>query len=87
MENINTKKDKDLNIGKTLSGVVVSTKNKDTAVVEVERYFKHKKYGKFIKSKKRYQAHDEGNAHNVGDKVEIKECRPLSKTKHFNIVK
>ncbi|MFT5179932.1 MAG: small subunit ribosomal protein S17 [Candidatus Paceibacteria bacterium] len=87
MEEIKKQNDTEVKVGKTLKGVVVSSKNKDTAVVEVERYFKHKTYGKFIKSKKKYQTHDEGNVHEVGTKVEIKECRPVSKTKHFSIVK
>lgn len=71
---------------KTLSGVVVSDKMKDTIVVEILRYFKHPKYGKFIKRKKKYKAHDEGNTMKIGDKVEIIETRPISKTKHFKVV-
>lgn len=73
--------------GKVLSGVVVSDKMKDTVVVSVSRYIKHPKYGKFIKSQKKFKAHDAGNTCKVGDKVEIRETRPLSKTKHFIVVK
>lgn len=73
--------------GKVLRGVVTSDKMKDTITVEVLRYFKHGKIGKFIKRKKKYHAHDEGNTFNIGDKVEIKECKPISKTKHFTVVK
>lgn len=72
---------------KTLSGVVVSDKMKDTANVEVVRYFKHPKYGKFITTKKRYKAHDVGNTCKIGDKVDIQECRPISKDKHFKVIK
>lgn len=71
---------------KTLRGVVVSTKMKDTAVVEVVRFVKHPKYKKYYKVSKRYKAHNAGNTKSVGDKVEIKECRPVSKEKHFTIV-
>jgi small subunit ribosomal protein S17 len=85
-----TKKTEKKNTEKTLNtkpkklvGIVVSTKMKDTIVVDVTRYFKHAKYEKFIKSNKRYKAHDVGNTTNTGDKVEITECRPLSKDKHF----
>ena len=73
--------------GKVLSGVVVSDKMKDTVVVEVQRYNKHPKYGKFIKSKKKYKAHDAGNTQKIGDKVEIIETRPISKDKRFIIKK
>ena len=73
--------------GKVLRGVVVSDKMINTAIVEVRSYSKHPKYGKFIKSKKRYKAHDEGNEVKIGDKVEIIETKPISKDKHFLIRK
>lgn len=73
-------------LGRILTGVVVSDKMKDTAVVLVNRFVKHPKYGKFMQISKRFKAHDAGNAHKVGDKVEIKETRPISKDKHFVIV-
>jgi small subunit ribosomal protein S17 len=72
--------------GKVLSGVVVSDKMIDTVVVEVRSYFKHPKYGKFVKSKKKYKAHDKGNTTKIGDKVEIIETKPISKDKHFIIL-
>ena len=72
---------------KRLSGVVVSDKMKDTIVVKVERFVKNAKYQKFVKISKRYKAHDVGNTKKIGDKVEIVECRPLSKDKHFTIAK
>jgi small subunit ribosomal protein S17 len=73
--------------GKVLNGVVVSNKMKDTAVVQVERFIKHPRYGKYIQRRKRYQAHDVGNTAQIGDKVSIRETRPISKRKSFIIVK
>lgn len=81
-----TKTTTELTNGKKLSGVVVSDKMTDTAVVEVQRYFKDAKYGKFIKRKKNYKAHDPGNTVKIGDKVEIRETKPISKDKHFVII-
>ena len=72
--------------GKTLSGVVVSDKMQDTIVVSVSRFVKHPKYRKFIKRVKRYHAHDPGNTKKEGDKVDIVECRPISKKKTFKVV-
>ncbi len=69
-----------------LKGVVVSNKMKDTVVVAVKNFKKHPQYGKYISTTKKYKAHDAGNTKIVGDKVEIIECRPISKTKHFMIV-
>ncbi len=81
-----TQKSKKVAHRKTFSGVVVSDKMKDTAVVKVERYTKHPKYRKYLRSSKRYQAHDLGNAHKVGEKVQIEETRPISRHKHFRII-
>ena len=71
---------------RVLRGVVVSDKMKDTIVVAVTRYVKHPKYKKYMKRVKRYHVHDAGNSAAVGDKVEIKETKPISKTKRFTIV-
>lgn len=71
--------------GKTLTGVVVSTKMKDTIVVAVSRFVKHSKYHKFVKRVKRYHVHDAGNTKKEGDTVDIVACRPLSKRKHFTL--
>ena len=71
---------------KTFKGTVVSNKMKDTVVVLVERYEKHPKYGKFIKLKKKFKAHDAGNTKSIGDAVVIAETRPISKDKKFVIV-
>jgi small subunit ribosomal protein S17 len=72
---------------KQLTGKVVSTKMKDTVVVLVERYVKHPKYQKFLVRRKRFMAHDVGNTVKEGDTVTIEESRPLSKNKHFVVLK
>lgn len=69
-----------------LTGVVVSTKMQETAVVKVDRYEKHPKYQKFVKSSKRYSVHNPENQAQEGDKVTIVEVKPISKTKRFSIV-
>jgi small subunit ribosomal protein S17 len=71
---------------KTLKGTVVSDKMQKTLVVNVERYVKNPKYGKYMKISKKYKAHYEGDAIKVGDSVTIVECRPRSKDKHFEVV-
>lgn len=73
-------------MAKQLKGSVVSTKQKATVVVDVERKFAHSLYKKIIKRNKRYQVHNENRDVNVGDKVIIEETRPVSKTKHFKVV-
>jgi len=55
-------------------------------VVEVVRFVKHPKYGKYVSKSKKFKAHDVGNTKQIGDKVTIEECRPISKDKHFRIV-
>ena len=69
-----------------MQGVVVSDKMDKTVVVNVERKFPHPLYKKYIKRSKRYHAHDENNTHKVGDTVSIQECRPISKTKRWEVV-
>ncbi len=71
---------------KTLNGVVVSDKMKDTVVVKVSRYEKHPKYGKYISKSKKFKAHDAGNTKKIGDKVTIEETAPISKDKHFRVI-
>lgn len=69
--------------GRLFKGVVVKAAMTDTCTVEVVRYFKHPKYQKYLRRSKRYLVHDKGNQAEVGQKVTIKETRPLSKRKHF----
>lgn len=71
---------------KTLRGVVVSDKMKDTVSVQVTRYVKDPKYKKYRTVNKKYLVHNPGNTVSVGDKVMIRECRPMSKNKHFEVV-
>ena len=71
---------------KTLSGVVTSNKMRDTVVVQVNRFVKHPKYGKYLTIGKKFKAHDAGNTKAIGDKVTIEECAPISKDKYFRII-
>ncbi len=71
---------------KRLEGVVTSDKMDKTVTVNVTRYIKHPKYGKYYTTDKKYKAHDESNAYKVGDKVIIEETRPISKDKSFKVV-
>jgi len=75
------------NIGKTFEGVVVKSAMKDTATVKVERYVKHPKYKKYMRLSKKFLVHDVGNTAQIGEKVTIRETRPISKRKRFIIVK
>lgn len=68
-------------------GRVVSDKMDKSIVVAIERTVKHPIYGKFIKRTTKVHEHDENNTCGLGDKVEIAECRPLSKTKSWTLVK
>ncbi|MFC3023261.1 30S ribosomal protein S17 [Vibrio zhugei] len=72
---------------RTQQGRVVSNKMDKSIVVIIERFVKHPIYGKFMKRTTKLHAHDENNECSQGDIVEIKECRPLSKTKSWTLVK
>ena len=69
-----------------LHGVVVSDKMQKTVVVSVERRVMHPVYKKFVRRTKKYAAHDEANAHKVGETVRIQECRPISKRKRWEVL-
>ena len=71
---------------RVLEGIVVSDKGDKTVVVNVERRVMHPIYKKFIKRSKRYMAHDEANKFKVGDVVQIRECRPLSRRKSWEVI-
>ena len=75
-----TKKDK-----KSRTGTVVSNKMEKSIVVRVERTVKHKFYGKYVKTSVKYLADDPENTCNIGDIVNIEECRPLSKKKRWRL--
>lgn len=68
---------------RALVGTVTSDKMDKTVVVTVQRVTRHPLYGKIIKVNKKYKAHDEDNSAREGDKVRIRECRPISKDKRF----
>lgn len=72
---------------RTKTGRVVSNKMDKSITVLVERQVSHPKYGKIIKRTTKLHAHDESNECAMGDLVTIEECRPLSKTKSWNLVK
>mgnify|MGYP001588764559 CR=1 FL=1 len=71
---------------RVMSGVVVSDKMDKTVVVRVERRVMHPVYKKIIRRSKKYAAHDEQNRCKVGDVVTIRECRPISKRKCWEVV-
>jgi small subunit ribosomal protein S17 len=72
---------------RTIEGVVASDKGNKTIKVVVEYQTRHPKYGKYLKRRSVLHAHDETNDAKEGDKVEIAECRPLSKTKHHRLLR
>jgi small subunit ribosomal protein S17 len=75
----------EVNNGRALTGTVVSDKMNKTVTVLVERKVKHPLYGKIIRLSKKYHAHDENNEFHPGDIVVIEECRPISRTKTWNV--
>jgi small subunit ribosomal protein S17 len=68
-----------------MQGTVVSDKMEKTVVVEVERRVTHPLYKKIVRRSKKYVAHDESNALKIGDLVRIRECRPISKRKCWEV--
>lgn len=70
-------------VKKTRQGFVVSNKMDKSVVIVVERKIPHKLYGKYIRQKVKYMAHDAENQCQIGDLVLIEECRPLSKRKRW----
>src|SRR4051812_34864394 len=72
---------------RTIRGVVASDKGNKTIKVVVEFQTRHAKYGKYLKRRTSFAAHDEKNDAKEGDTVEIAECRPLSKTKHHRLLR
>lgn len=73
-------------IRRVKSGIVVGNKMAKTVVVRVERKYRHPVYEKVVTQSKKYYAHDEqGRPYNIGDKVTIVECRPISKLKRWRV--
>ena len=71
---------------KVLQGVVTSAKNANTVTVEVTRKWQHPLYKKYVKRTKKYACHVVEMKLQTGDVVDIQECRPISKTKHFQVI-
>ena len=71
---------------RVMQGIVVSDKMDKTVTVKVERRVIHSLYKKFIRRSKKYSAHDENNACKVGDVVSIRECKPISKNKRWEVL-
>ena len=69
------------------TGVVIGNKMDKTVVVEVRNMVLHPRYRKYIQRRRCFKAHDEGNVCRLGDRVEIVESRPLSKTKRWRVRK
>ncbi len=72
---------------KRQSGIVISNKMQKTIVVKVENRYSHPMYSKTLIRTKKYLAHDQLEECNIGDKVLVEECRPLSKRKRWKLVK
>ena len=72
---------------RVLQGTVVSDKNTKTVVVQVERRYTHPLFKKTVRRSKKYHAHDEENSFKVGDKVRIEESKPISRSKHWVVLK
>ena len=71
---------------KTRQGAVINNAMDKSFVVIVERKVRHKLYGKYIRRRMKYMAHDSANECNIGDTVLIEECRPLSKNKRWRVI-
>lgn len=87
MEAVNAEVTEDKKLNRTLVGRVVSDKMNKSATIVIERLVKHPLYGKFIKRTTKLHVHDENNECGIGDTVMIEECRPISKTKSWRLVK
>jgi small subunit ribosomal protein S17 len=74
-------------VRRRLRGVVVSDKTAKTLTVEVSRQVRHPKYGKRVRKDRKLHVHDETGAAHIGDRVEIEECRPMSRTKHWRLLR
>jgi len=71
---------------RVVQGIVVSDKGDKTVVVRIDRRFAHPLLKKTIRKSKRYSVHDPENKFKVGDQVRIEECRPVSKTKRWQVI-
>ena len=81
---------KDISVSETAArriGLVDSDRRDKSCTVSINYLVKHEKYGKYIRKRTRIHVHDEANAAKIGDRVEIVECRPISKTKSWTLVR
>ena len=87
MSTTNNNQRDERNSRRVTQGVVSSDKMDQSITVVVARMTKHPKYHKYIKRHSKIYAHDEKNEAQIGDTVEVMECRPLSKIKRFRLVR
>ncbi|MCC7191824.1 MAG: 30S ribosomal protein S17 [Phycisphaeraceae bacterium] len=71
----------------TKVGIVTSAKRDKTRTVAIDFQVRHPKYGKYLKKQTKFQVHDEKNVSKLGDRVEIANCRPISRTKSWRLVR
>ena len=76
---------KERGLRKTQTGIVISDKMDKTVVVQVDRLVRHPVYKKYVRRRAKFKAHDENNTCQKGDRVVIRETRPLSKTKRWRV--
>ena len=74
-------------VERTVTGTVLSNKMDKTITVLIERKVKHPLYGKFVRRSTKVHAHDEENVCQEGDNVVLQQCRPISKSKSWKLVK
>ncbi len=72
---------------RSLTGIVTSNAGEKSATIMIERRIKHPLYGKYIKRSTKLRVHDEANECNQGDTILVEQCRPMSKTKSWRLVK
>ena len=72
---------------KTVTGVVISDTGDKSVKIAIDYKIKHPRYGKYVKRRTKLGVHDEHNKAGVGDVVEVAQCRPISKTKSWRLVK
>lgn len=72
---------------KTLTGLVISNSGDKSFKIAIDYKIKHPRYGKYVKRRTKFGVHDEHNKAGVGDVVEVAQCRPISKTKSWRLVR
>ena len=75
------------NSRRQLQGVVTSARSQSTITIAVEQMYKHAKYGKYIRRRRKYLVHDPESIARVGDTVEVASTRPISKRKRWRLVR